>query len=102
MISECRLINKDYGKKVNDIYIGDLLSVVMGHIKENTLWITSQKSMNVIAIASLNDVSTIIFVHSMMPDEEVIKKADECEITLYSTDLSAYEVVRELIKDKVL
>ena len=97
MINECRLINKDYGKEISDIYIGDLLSVVMGHIKENNLWITSQKSMNVIAIASLNDVSAIIFVHSMMPDEEVIRKADECEITLYSTDLSAFEVVRKLL-----
>lgn len=97
MISECRLINKDYQKEIKDVYIGDLLSVVMGNIKENSLWITSQKSMNVIAIASLNDISAIIFVHSIMPDEEVIRKADECEITLYSTDLSAYEIIKKIL-----
>lgn len=96
MIKECELLNKEYHKEIKDIYIGDFLSVVMGNIKEESLWITTQRSMNVIAIASLSDIPVIIFPHNIRPDEDVIKKADECEISLYTSNLSAYELAIKL------
>ena len=42
------------------VYIGDLLSWVMAHGKAGMAWITVQTHMNVIAVASLMEMSAVI------------------------------------------
>ena len=49
-------------QEIKDVYIGDLLSVVMAHGKEGTLWLTVQKHLNVVAVAQLLDFAGIVFV----------------------------------------
>lgn len=41
--------------KIKSVYVGDLLSFVMANGKEDSLWLTVQKHINVIAVAQLND-----------------------------------------------
>ncbi len=78
-------------REVTGVYIGDLLSWVMGRAKADDAWITIMSNINVIAVASLTDVSCVIFAEGVKPDEEVIRVAKEKGINLIFSPLSAYE-----------
>lgn len=86
----------DEHRDVESVYIGDLLSFVMANGKENCLWLTVQRHMNVIAVAQLNDFAGIIFVQGVEPDQDVIDKATELEISLFTTSLDSYQLARLL------
>ncbi|MTI68784.1 MAG: serine kinase [Firmicutes bacterium] len=88
----------DGKKEVNGAYIGDLLSLVMSKAESNNLWLTIQTHLNVIAVATLVDVSAIIVVENMEIDEDTIKKADSVKVPLLKTKLSAYELASKLAK----
>ena len=82
---------------IEDVYIGDLLSFVMANGKEGSLWLTVQKHLNVIAVASLNDFAGIVFVENSYPDEDKINKATSLDIPLFISEKSAYALAKELI-----
>ncbi|MCD7839654.1 MAG: hypothetical protein LUG46_03390 [Erysipelotrichaceae bacterium] len=82
---------------VNDIYIGDLLSFVMANGQEGALWLTVQKHVNVVAVASLLDFAGIVFVEGVEPDAQTIEKATQENIPLLKSPLSSYELVKEII-----
>ncbi|MBW6516434.1 MAG: hypothetical protein K0B81_07460 [Candidatus Cloacimonetes bacterium] len=81
---------------VNDGYVSDLLSDVMGNAKENQVWITIMKHLNSIAVASLVNIPCIIFAKDTMPEQEVIKKAEEENICLVSSSQSSFTIAGEL------
>lgn len=83
---------------IQGLYIGDLLSVVMAKSKEGQLWLTVQTHLNVLAVASLKDLVGIVFVDGQEPEEETIKKAEELDMPLYKTNLSAYELTKKLVQ----
>ena len=70
-------------RKIEDVYCGDLLSWVMGKAKQNDAWITIMNNINVLAVASLIDVSCIILSESVEIDDEIIKTANEKEINIF-------------------
>lgn len=79
----------------NEIACGctcDLLSWVMAKGENGCAWVTVQTHMNVIAVASLHDMACVICPEGMMPDETVIAKADEEEIAVISSPLTAYNI----------
>lgn len=80
------------------LYIGDLLSSVMANGKEHALWLTVQRHINVIAVASLNDFAGIIFVENVEPNSDTIAKATELHIPLMKTSLDAYQLSCQFIK----
>lgn len=83
---------------IEDVYIGDLLSFVMANGKMKVrLWLTVQKHLNVIAVASLNDFAGIVFVENSYPDEDTIDKATSLDIPLFISEKSAYALAKELI-----
>jgi hypothetical protein len=57
-------------KPVTDGYVSDLLSDVMGNATEGTIWITLQTHKNVVAVASLKDISAVILVKGLQPDAD--------------------------------
>ncbi len=97
-IEGIQLLNNVPLKQPSDVYIGDLLSCVMANIDHNSLWLTAQVNLNVIAIAHLHDLVGIVFVEGMLPSVEVIQKATECHISLFAYNGSAYHLACE-IKD---
>ena len=50
----------DGERTVSGVYIGDLLSWVMGRAKADDAWITIRSNVNVLAVASLSDVACVI------------------------------------------
>ena len=79
-------------KEITSGYTSDLLSDVMGNISSNAVWITLQSHKNVIAIASLKDVSAVIIVNGYRPEEDSMNQSNEEGIPLLTTSMSAFEI----------
>jgi predicted transcriptional regulator len=77
-------------------YSSDLLSDVMGNIKDANVWITLQTHKNVMAIASLRDTSAVILVKGLQPDVDMLEKANEEGIPVLVTDMETFEVTGKL------
>lgn len=83
-------------REVSGAYIGDLLSWVMGRAEESNAWITIMSNINVIAVASLVDVSCVILAEGVKLDDGVEKTAQAKGINILSTDKSAYEMAKTI------
>ena len=83
----------DLNKEVSGAYVSDMMSDVMGNAKDGFLWITIQVHVNIIAVASLKNLSGIILVNSRVPAEDTLKKAIAENIPIMTTPLSAFDLV---------
>lgn len=79
-------------REIDGAYIGDLLSWVMGRASEGNAWITIMSNTNVIAVATLTDVSCVILAEGVCPDEGVAQTAQAKGVNLLSSQMSAYEL----------
>lgn len=84
------------GREINGVYIGDLLSWVMGKAQYDNVWITIMSNINVIAVASLSDVSCVLLAEDVTLDNEVLSTAKQKGINILSTPMSAYDAAIEL------
>lgn len=66
-----------------NVYIGDVLSFAISHIKDNSIWITIQNNINVIAVATLRDVKAIILTEGVKPDANMLQNLNR-KIFLFS------------------
>lgn len=82
----------DTEREVNGVYIGDLLSWVMGRANQNNIWITIMSNINVVAVASLVDTACVILAEGVTLDQNVVDAAKAKSINIVSTDLTAYEI----------
>ena len=78
-------------KEINGVYVGDLLSWVMGKCKEGDAWITIMSNVNVLAVASLTDVSCVILSENVRLDGELCKTAKEKNVNILYSGKSSYE-----------
>ena len=94
------LTNEDtLNNNFNDVYIGDLLSWVMGNGKPESVWLTVLSHMNIIAVAALREFRAIIICEGAMIQPEVIERANEEKIAILSTSLTSFEVAKILVGD---
>ncbi len=85
-------------RNIDGVYIGDLLSWVMGRAKENDAWITIMSNVNTAAVASLADVSCIILAEGVTLEEDVLKVVKEKQINVILSCLPIYETAVNLSK----
>ncbi|MGN1343963.1 MAG: hypothetical protein ACI4U3_05245 [Traorella sp.] len=85
-------------KEISGVFVGDLLSWVMGNSEPNQVWITVQAHMNIVAVAALKEISCLVIAQSAEVEDAVLQKAIEEDITLCRCDLSAYEVCKKCIE----
>lgn len=88
----------DGNREVEGVYIGDLLSWVMGRAQRGNAWITIMSNLNIVAVATLADVSCIILAEGVTLDEQVIETATSKDVNILSTDKTAYEVAAILAR----
>lgn len=81
----------DGDRVIKDVYIGDLLSWVMGRAKSDDAWITIMSNVNILAVASLADTACIILAEGVTVDDNIKATAIDKEINIISTNLSIYE-----------
>ena len=85
--------NSGIENQVDGIFSCDLLSHVMGFASEKNILITVLNNINVLGVASLLDLSCVIFSHNIQVNEAIIKKTNELNIPLIRTKLSTSEIV---------
>lgn len=83
-------------REVKGAYIGDLLSWVMGRAEVDNAWITIMSNINVLAVASLADVSCIILAEGVSLEDSILETARKKSVNILSTELSAYEIATRL------
>jgi hypothetical protein len=86
----------DPDREVKGVYIGDLLSWVMGRADEGNAWITIMSNTNVAAVATLADVSCVIMAEGVVPDDGVALTASSKGINILSSEESAYQIAKKL------
>ena len=88
-------------RDITGVYIGDLLSWVMGRAQSGNVWITIMSNVNIVAVSSLTDCAFVLLCEGVVPDSEVLNKANMQEVVIMSTQLSSYEAacrLREFLK----
>ena len=86
----------DTDKEITGLYYGDLLSWVMSRANQGNAWVTVQTHANIIAVATLIEMSCIIIPESIEIEEDTIARANQENMTILSTDLNAYEIFCKL------
>ncbi len=78
-------------REIKNVYIGDLLSWVMGKSQQDDAWITIMSNVNVIAVASLSDTACVILSEGVSLSEDIKETAEAKGINVLTTEKSAYE-----------
>ena len=84
--------------EVNGGYVADLLSCVMAGAESGDLWITLQTHSNIVAVASLLNISAIVIAEGAPVPENTLSKAEEQGVPVLSTDGPSYETVARLVE----
>ena len=77
----------DGEREIDGVYIGDLLSWVMGRASQDNAWITIMSNINVIAVATLADTSCVI--QAEIKDVNVLKSP----LPIYETAVKLKELL---------
>ncbi len=88
-------------REVVGVYVGDLLSWVMGRAGKDCLWATIMNNINVLAVATLADVSLVVICEDCEISSEIVDAAFEKGVNLLRTKLPMYELcvaVSEVLK----
>ncbi|WGS65248.1 iron-sulfur binding hydrogenase [Marinitoga aeolica] len=72
-------------------YIGDLLSEIMRNAPAESVWLTHQTHPNIIAVASIVEINTIIVPEGFEFESETIKKAKENNINLLKSKCNIFK-----------
>ena len=86
----------DGDREIDGVYVGDLLSWVMGRAEENMAWITIMSNSNTVAVATLVGLSVIILAEGVTPDSDTETIAMEKGVNVLISPLSAYETAIKL------
>lgn len=93
---EVRTAAGQLGREVTGGYASDLLSCVMAKAQAGNVWVTLQGHPNIVAVASLLNLTGIIITEGVEPDGATVAKAEEEHISLLTTPLTTYTVVGQL------
>lgn len=77
-------------------YVSDLLSDVMGKAQADMMWVTSQVHKNIVAVASLKELSAIVIVNERPIEKELLEQAENEEVVILSSNLRAFETAGKL------
>ena len=77
-------------------YAGDPLSWVMGRAQADDAWLTIMSNPNIVAVATLTDVSCIILCEGVAPDAGVANLAAEKSINLLGSESSAFSLSAQI------
>lgn len=78
-------------REINGVYIGDLLSWVMGKAQCDNAWITIMSNINTLAVATLTDVACVILAENVTLEDNVKTAAETKGINVIRSNYSAYD-----------
>lgn len=77
-------------REIHGGYAGDLLSWVMGRAGADSAWATIMTNINVVAVASLADVSCVVICEGCALDEAAVKAAEDKSVNIIYADMPVY------------
>lgn len=86
----------DGEREAEGVYIGDLLSWVMGRAQADNVWLTIMSNLNIVAVATLSDVSCIILCEGVTLEESVKVTAEAKGVNILATEETAYGIAKRL------
>ena len=89
----------DGEREVSGGYCGDLLSWVMGRAQQDNAWITIMSNMNIVAVASLSDVSAVILAEGVTLEQSIIDTASAKGVNILSSDKGTFEIAAMIAAD---
>ena len=81
----------DKDREIDGVYVGDLLSWVMGRAQSGNAWITIMSNVNILAVASLADTACIILAESVKLEDSVLETAKQKGINILYSEASIYD-----------
>ena len=88
----------DDTREIQGAYCGDLLSWVMGKAEENNAFVTIMTNVNVLAVASLINMSVVIICENAELSDDFVVAAKEKEINVLKSSLPSFETCVALSK----
>lgn len=88
---ECLSGNMQPESIVTGAYASDLLSDVMGKAQAGSLWVTSQVHKNIVAVASLKELSAIVIANERQVSDELREHAAEEDVVILTSNLPLFE-----------
>lgn len=79
-------------------YASDLLSRVMAGAKAGNVWVTLQGHPNVVAVASLLDLASVIITEGPEVGAETVHRAQEHGVVLLRTPHDTFTIVARLAR----
>lgn len=87
---------KGLDREVAGGYVSDLLSDVMGFAMEGNIWVTLQTHKNIMAIATLKELSAVILVKGFKPEEDAMEVSNDEDIPILGYSGQTYELAGKL------
>lgn len=88
----------DGERTVGGGYAGDLLSWVMGRAEADDAWVTIMSNANIVAVASLADVSCIVLAEGVAPDAGVAETAAQKGVNVLGSGESAFALCAQIAR----
>ncbi len=82
----------DGDREVEGFYAGDLLSWVMGRANAGNVWFTIMSNVNVLAVASLVDLSAVVLAEGVTLSDKDAASALEKGINVFTSEKSTFEL----------
>lgn len=96
-LPECRILTSgNPERKISKIFCCDLLSLAMGRLPADGVWVTVMGNRNTLAVASLADAACIVLAEGVSLDGETIEKAEEEGISVLATDLPVFDIALKI------
>jgi hypothetical protein len=73
-------------------YTGDLLSMVMKNASPDSIWITVQSHVNIVAVASMVGIKAIIVCEGINLPEDTLEKAKNEGINILRSQENAFQI----------
>ncbi|SFG69684.1 hypothetical protein SAMN05660649_02398 [Desulfotomaculum arcticum] len=76
--------------KIRGAFCGDLLSDVLANASPGDLWVTIHHHRNIVAVASLVNLSAVIISNDRIPDPDTVEAAIKEGIPVFTTPLNNF------------
>ena len=93
---EGQLVAGTGDETARNVYVGDLLSDVMGHAAEDCVLVTIQNHLNTLAVCTLVGCQVVVLCHNRPAPPDMLEGAGREEVAIITTALSQYEVALAL------
>ena len=91
-MTELETVQLEEDRQAECVFCCDMLSIAMARAPEDSVWVTVMGNKNVIAVASLMEMSAVIIPEGIEIEAPSLAKAREEGITVLSSGKTAFEL----------